>query len=87
MASNKPNKLAFLSMLAPASYVAGLSRGLFSFSWYFDPAHQVPLVSSLPVLIPVPFEKVLLPRRLPCSSSDLILFAERPEPGEEKIQK
>ncbi|KAK7061118.1 U4/U6 x U5 tri-snRNP complex subunit Prp1 [Paramarasmius palmivorus] len=27
MASNKPNKLAFLSMPAPASYVAGLGRG------------------------------------------------------------
>ena len=27
MASNKPNKLAFLSMAAPASYVAGLGRG------------------------------------------------------------
>ena len=38
MASDKPNKLAFLSMPAPASYVAGLGRGcvrclgLFSFS-------------------------------------------------------
>jgi len=28
MAPNKPNKLAFLSMPAPASYVAGLGRGL-----------------------------------------------------------
>lgn len=27
MAANKPNKLAFLSMPAPASYVAGLGRG------------------------------------------------------------
>ena len=27
MASGKPNKLAFLSMPAPASYVAGLGRG------------------------------------------------------------
>lgn len=51
MASSKPNKLAFLSMPAPASYVAGLGRGWVMFTtgpnhtltfiikclWFHDP--------------------------------------------------
>ncbi|KAJ3863579.1 PRP1 splicing factor, N-terminal-domain-containing protein [Lentinula novae-zelandiae] len=36
MASNKPNKLAFLSMPAPASYVAGLGRGASGFTTRSD---------------------------------------------------
>lgn len=40
MASNKPNKLAFLSMPAPASYVAGLGRG-------YVPLHRVYLLSRI----------------------------------------
>ncbi len=34
VANNKPNKLAFLSMPAPASYVAGLGRGCV---FYYSP--------------------------------------------------
>jgi pre-mRNA-processing factor 6 len=44
MASNKPNKLAFLSMPAPASYVAGLGRGASGFTTRSDigPAREGP---------------------------------------------
>ncbi|KAF7355056.1 hypothetical protein MSAN_01421100 [Mycena sanguinolenta] len=44
MASNKPNKLAFLSMPAPASYVAGLGRGASGFTTRSDigPARDGP---------------------------------------------
>ncbi|KAG6852232.1 hypothetical protein C0991_001811, partial [Blastosporella zonata] len=44
MASNKPNKLAFLSMTAPASYVAGLGRGASGFTTRSDigPAREGP---------------------------------------------
>ncbi|KAF9052133.1 PRP1 splicing factor, N-terminal-domain-containing protein [Panaeolus papilionaceus] len=42
--SNKPNKLAFLSMPAPASYVAGLGRGASGFTTRSDigPAREGP---------------------------------------------
>ncbi|KAG5221097.1 Pre-mRNA-processing factor [Salix suchowensis] len=44
MATNKPNKLAFLSMPAPASYVAGLGRGASGFTTRSDigPAREGP---------------------------------------------
>ncbi|KAJ7638548.1 PRP1 splicing factor, N-terminal-domain-containing protein [Roridomyces roridus] len=44
MASSKPNKLAFLSMPAPASYVAGLGRGASGFTTRSDigPARDGP---------------------------------------------
>ncbi|KAF5352069.1 hypothetical protein D9758_009441 [Tetrapyrgos nigripes] len=44
MASNKANKLAFLSMPAPASYVAGLGRGASGFTTRSDigPAREGP---------------------------------------------
>ncbi|KAJ7283920.1 PRP1 splicing factor, N-terminal-domain-containing protein [Mycena rebaudengoi] len=44
MASGKPNKLAFLSMPAPASYVAGLGRGASGFTTRSDigPAREGP---------------------------------------------
>jgi pre-mRNA-processing factor 6 len=44
MASDKPNKLAFLSMPAPASYVAGLGRGASGFTTRSDigPAREGP---------------------------------------------
>ncbi|KAF8234443.1 hypothetical protein L208DRAFT_1261695 [Tricholoma matsutake] len=44
MAPNKPNKLAFLSMPAPASYVAGLGRGASGFTTRSDigPAREGP---------------------------------------------
>ncbi|ETW81496.1 hypothetical protein HETIRDRAFT_383832 [Heterobasidion irregulare TC 32-1] len=44
MTSNKPNKLAFLSMPAPASYVAGLGRGASGFTTRSDigPAREGP---------------------------------------------
>ncbi|KAF8151308.1 PRP1 splicing factor, N-terminal-domain-containing protein [Crassisporium funariophilum] len=44
MASNKPNKMAFLSMTAPASYVAGLGRGASGFTTRSDigPAREGP---------------------------------------------
>ncbi|KAH7921622.1 hypothetical protein BV22DRAFT_1132130 [Leucogyrophana mollusca] len=44
MAANKPNKLAFLSMPAPASYVAGLGRGASGFTTRSDigPAREGP---------------------------------------------
>ncbi|KAF9005928.1 PRP1 splicing factor, N-terminal-domain-containing protein [Cyathus striatus] len=44
MASNKSNKLAFLSMPAPASYVAGLGRGASGFTTRSDigPAREGP---------------------------------------------
>ncbi|CAA7269716.1 unnamed protein product [Cyclocybe aegerita] len=44
MASNKPNKLVFLSMPAPASYVAGLGRGASGFTTRSDigPAREGP---------------------------------------------
>ncbi|KII86740.1 hypothetical protein PLICRDRAFT_93409 [Plicaturopsis crispa FD-325 SS-3] len=44
MASNKTNKLAFLSMPAPASYVAGLGRGASGFTTRSDigPAREGP---------------------------------------------
>ncbi|KJA17190.1 hypothetical protein HYPSUDRAFT_146818 [Hypholoma sublateritium FD-334 SS-4] len=44
MASNNPNKLAFLSMPAPASYVAGLGRGASGFTTRSDigPAREGP---------------------------------------------
>ncbi|RDB24257.1 Pre-mRNA-processing factor 6 [Hypsizygus marmoreus] len=44
MASSKPNKLAFLSMPAPASYVAGLGRGASGFTTRSDigPAREGP---------------------------------------------
>ncbi|KAF8169640.1 PRP1 splicing factor, N-terminal-domain-containing protein [Pholiota molesta] len=44
MAQNKPNKLAFLSMPAPASYVAGLGRGASGFTTRSDigPAREGP---------------------------------------------
>ncbi|KIP06848.1 hypothetical protein PHLGIDRAFT_72114 [Phlebiopsis gigantea 11061_1 CR5-6] len=43
-AANKPNKLAFLSMPAPASYVAGLGRGASGFTTRSDigPAREGP---------------------------------------------
>ncbi|KAM5535001.1 hypothetical protein V8D89_011374 [Ganoderma adspersum] len=43
-ANNKPNKLAFLSMPAPASYVAGLGRGASGFTTRSDigPAREGP---------------------------------------------
>jgi pre-mRNA-processing factor 6 len=49
-ANNKPNKLAFLSMPAPASYVAGLGRGYAQLNDYPTKANMhssVPLVSRL----------------------------------------
>ncbi|TFK61343.1 hypothetical protein BDN72DRAFT_965230 [Pluteus cervinus] len=44
VANNKPNKLAFLSMPAPASYVAGLGRGASGFTTRSDigPAREGP---------------------------------------------
>ncbi|TFK38187.1 PRP1 splicing factor, N-terminal-domain-containing protein [Crucibulum laeve] len=44
MSANKPNKLAFLSMPAPASYVAGLGRGASGFTTRSDigPAREGP---------------------------------------------
>jgi len=44
MASSKPNKLAFLSMQAPAGYVAGLGRGASGFTTRSDigPAREGP---------------------------------------------
>ncbi|EJT98800.1 hypothetical protein DACRYDRAFT_24349 [Dacryopinax primogenitus] len=44
MASSKPNKLAFLSMPAPAAYVAGLGRGASGFTTRSDigPAREGP---------------------------------------------
>ncbi|KAJ6539095.1 PRP1 splicing factor, N-terminal-domain-containing protein [Mycena capillaripes] len=44
MATSKPNKLAFLSMPAPASYVAGLGRGASGFTTRSDigPAREGP---------------------------------------------
>lgn len=44
MAANKANKLAFLSMPAPASYVAGLGRGASGFTTRSDigPAREGP---------------------------------------------
>ena len=42
--ANKPNKLAFLSQPAPASYVAGLGRGASGFTTRSDigPAREGP---------------------------------------------
>ena len=43
MASGKPNKLAFLSMPTPASYVAGLGRGqvfVFSLNFFVGSLHS-----------------------------------------------
>ncbi|KAH9480957.1 Pre-mRNA-splicing factor prp1 [Psilocybe cubensis] len=49
MASNKPNKLAFLSMPAPASYVAGLGRGASGFTTRSDigPAREGPSAETI----------------------------------------
>ncbi|VDC01354.1 unnamed protein product [Peniophora sp. CBMAI 1063] len=49
MASNKPNKLAFLSMPAPASYVAGLGRGASGFTTRSDigPAREGPSAEAI----------------------------------------
>ncbi|KAI0310692.1 PRP1 splicing factor, N-terminal-domain-containing protein [Amylostereum chailletii] len=49
MASNKPNKLAFLSMPAPASYVAGLGRGASGFTTRSDigPAREGPSAEAV----------------------------------------
>ncbi|KAH8091002.1 PRP1 splicing factor, N-terminal-domain-containing protein [Cristinia sonorae] len=49
MAANKPNKLAFLSMPAPASYVAGLGRGASGFTTRSDigPAREGPSAEAV----------------------------------------
>ncbi|KAJ8094354.1 U4/U6 x U5 tri-snRNP complex subunit Prp1 [Marasmius tenuissimus] len=49
MASNKSNKLAFLSMPAPASYVAGLGRGASGFTTRSDigPAREGPSAEAI----------------------------------------
>ncbi|THH32434.1 hypothetical protein EUX98_g1787, partial [Antrodiella citrinella] len=49
MAANKPNKLAFLSMPAPASYVAGLGRGASGFTTRSDigPAREGPSAEAI----------------------------------------
>ncbi|KAL4073169.1 PRP1 splicing factor, N-terminal-domain-containing protein [Scleroderma yunnanense] len=49
MATNKPNKLAFLSMPAPASYVAGLGRGASGFTTRSDigPAREGPSAETI----------------------------------------
>ncbi len=63
MASGKPNKLAFLSMPAPASYVAGLGRGYAFKHWSFSDftlTWFTVLRVSQPVLILVLHEKVHL---------------------------
>jgi pre-mRNA-processing factor 6 len=69
MASSK-NKLAFLSMPAPASYVAGLGRGcVFSISFQCQYSlFAVPLVSPHDLISVLPV-KVLLPKllRMPCT--------------------
>ncbi|EJF63314.1 hypothetical protein DICSQDRAFT_102468 [Dichomitus squalens LYAD-421 SS1] len=48
-ANNKPNKLAFLSMPAPASYVAGLGRGASGFTTRSDigPAREGPSAEAI----------------------------------------
>lgn len=65
-ANNRPNKLAFLSMPAPASYVAGLGRGYVQFRISGRIANIVCLVLpvSRHVQILVLRERVLLRKSL-----------------------
>lgn len=63
--ANKPNKLAFLSQPAPASYVAGLGRGASGFTTRSDigPAREGPSAEAIAYV----FSSFLLI----CVSSDL----------------
>lgn len=75
MASNK-NKLAFLSMPAPASYVSGLGRGCILFSLLpISFSHLLPVVhlASQRVLILVLLEKAHLRKSLRKSSLSFVL--------------
>ena len=58
MASGKPNKLAFLSMPAPASYVAGLGRGYVK-SVPFSGMDVLTVILVLLVSRPVPISVLL----------------------------
>ena len=96
MAANKPNKLAFLSMPAPASYVAGLGRGyalLVTVLQLCADAHFQVLLVSQPAPISVPPEKVPLLRRsrvffpTPCTYNNLIRFTEKPKHEEARSPK
>lgn len=73
MASKKPNKLAFLSMPAPASYVAGLGRGyVLNITFATQDSHKSSslVLQDLPhVLTLVRHEKARLLKSLRTSSS------------------